>query len=447
MAELPSQLTVLLLSLLVVVVAVTGFVDASPPPAPVCPTCGVQLEETPADHGTSVNVTHSEVDVHVYENGSARWTTRNTLTPASADNLTQTNATALVETALANHYLVDPTGLRVEIAGNQLRVTYHAADIGTTRTDVLLLDAFQRGNQNWILNADRFTIHAPPAYDLANDPGGTTNNTAVTFNGSSQDRWGGASSLSGGTFIAFTQSETALAGARADLAIALYLLPAALGDLVRFGLIPIVVLGAAVLLYPRLDVATAVQDVDTDRLVALSIGVAATVIGLPLAMGTVWFGMDVTTSVLAAGFGILATTLALRYPDTATFRNTIEGAIAGLLAFAASNIVVIAISTPHPIQRAVAATTSAILLALPAVAMLPLGYADAICSRYARHLRILIVAAPAVLIATRVPIEAGALGSLFFLIVPAAFSVALAILGLLPYWVGIRLATAGTESN
>lgn len=449
MADLPSKIGVLLFSLLVVAVAVTGFVGASSPPTPVCPTCGVQLEEASSGQGTPVSVTHSEVDIYVYENGSARWMTRNTLTPTSTRNLTRTEATELVETALADHRMVEPADPRVTLTENQLQITYDVSNLGTTRTaGVLLLDAFQRGNQaGWLVNADRFTIHAPPEHGLANDPGGTTNSTAVTFTGDSQDRWGGPSSLSGDTFIAFTRAGTSFADARADLAIAAYLLPAALGDLFRFGLIPTLVLGAAVLLYPRFGVMKAVHDVDSDRLAAITIGVAATLIGLPLALGTVWFGMNVTTSILAAGFGMLATALALRYPETTTLRNAIEGAIAGLLAFAASNIVVIALSSPQSIQRAVASTAFVIFLALPVVALLPLGYADATKSRYTRHLRVLIVATPAVLIATRVPIETGGLGSLFFLILPIVSSVLLAIFGLLPYWVGVRLAAAGPESG
>lgn len=442
MAAVPTRtlLLVLLAGLAIAGVAVTGHVSGSPPPTPVCPTCGVQLEQTAADEGHTLDVTRSEVDVQIHANGSARWTTRTTLSSQTASSLTDSAARSIVSTALEDHPVVEPTNPRVSLSSDQLRVTYRAPDVATVRTGVLLVDSFQRGIIVWwIVNADRVTIHAPSGYELGNDPGGTTVHSAVTYHGDSQDRWGNDTTLSGDTFIAFTPTGTALPGLRADIAIAAYLLPAALADLVHYGAIPTVALTAAVLLYPRLGVESAAPDIDVDHLIALTIGVVATLLGLLLVLGQVWFGINASATVLAAGFAILATTLAARYPTRTTTRGLIVAALAGLFAFAASNILVI--SAGRSLGQAIAPTAFAVLLALPAIAMLPLGFADTVGSPLSRYLRIALVTGPALLVATRVPIDGG-MGSFFLLVILASYSVLLGVLGLLPYWIGVRIGTA-----
>lgn len=442
-----AVLLVVLLVLLGAGVVSVGPSSASPQPTPICPNCGVQFEHAAAEHGYDVTVTQSVVDVHAQADGSARWSTRTTLTESGAANLTTSAARDVVATRIDAHPLGTPHGVDVALEDRTLVVTYTLDDVATSRTGVVLVDAFYRGDDAWwIVNADWFAVHAPDSHRLANDLAADTNATAVTYHGSSQDRYGG-DSIASDTFVAFTPRGTTLPDARADIAIATYLLPIVLSDLFRFGTVPALILAAALLLYPRLDVEAADPGVDPDRLVAISIGVIATLIGLPLAFGTVWFGTDVTTTVLAAGFGLLATTLALRYPDTATLRSTIEGATAGLLAFAASNVIVIALTTDLPVQRALSPTIFAILLALPLVTMLPLGYAVATQSRYARHLRVLIVAAPLILLVTRLPIQGGGLASFFFLLLPIALSLTIAVIGLLPYWLGSRLAAASPDAR
>lgn len=432
-------LPVVLVVLLGATLSAAGSVVASPQPTPVCPTCGVQFERAASEAGTAVSVTDSEVDVHLRADGSARWTTRTTVDDASAESLTQESAHDIVTEALDRHRLVEPGDPEVRLDGRTLTATY-TADVATTRAGVLLVDAFQRGVTDWwVVNADRFTIHAPDGYALANDPDGSTTETDVTFVGTSQERFPDAS-ITGDTMLAFTPADTGAAGVRASVAIAAYNLPAAIDGVVRNAAIPTLLLALVVLIYPRLGVETAAADVDTDQFAALTIGAVATLLGAVLVSGVAWFGVDATTTVLAAGFGVLATTLAARYPARTTLRGLVVAASLGLLAFAASNAIVTATSTA--IEGVLGPTVSAILLAIPVVVLLPLGYADATESPYARHLRVVLVAAPTLFVASRVTMD-DPYGLLTLLL--ATYGLLVAVLGVVPYWVGVRLADARPE--
>lgn len=441
-----AALLVILIVLLGAGVVSVGPSNASPQPTPICPNCGVQFEDAAAEHGYDVTVTGSDVDVHIQADGSARWTTRTTLSDSGPTNLTESAARDVVTTRVDSHPLGTPRGVDVTLDDRLVVVTYTLDDVATTRTGVLLVDAFYRGYDSWwVVNADRFTVHAPDGHRLANDLPADTNATAVTYQGTSQDRFGGES-IASDTFIAFTPEGSMFPDARADIAIAAYLFPAALGDVIRVAIVPTLLLSAAVLIYPRLGVVDAVPDVDVDQLAATTIGVVATILGLLLAFGTVWFGVDVTSTILAAGFGILATALAVRYPDRATFRGIVVAALAGLFTFAASNVLVVTSTTQTSLLNAVQATSFAILLAIPAISILPLGFADATSDSRARYLRIAIVAAPLVLIATRVPYVAG-FGVFFLLILVAAYTLLVSVLGVLPYWVGVRIGAANSRSS
>lgn len=436
-----AVLLVVLLVLLGAGVVSVGPGSASPQPTPVCPNCGVQFEDAAAEQGYDVTVTRSVVDVHVRTDGSARWTTRTTLSESGRANLTEDAARDVVTTRIDVHPLGTPQGVDVALDGHTLVVSYTLDDAATTRAGVVLVDAFYRGYDAWwVVNADRFAVHAPDGHGLANDLATDTNATSVTYRGTSQDRYSG-DSIDSDTFIAFTPEGTTLPDARADIAIATYLFPAALGDVVRSAIVPAILLTAAVLVYPRLGVADAAPDVDVDQLAATTIGVVATILGLLLALGTVWFGVDVTTTVLAAGFGILATALAVRYPDRATLHGIVFAALAGLFAFASSNVLVVTTASQTSLLDAVQATFFAILLAIPAIAILPLGYADATSDPRARYIRVAIVAAPIVLVAIRVPYVTG-FGAFFLLVAVTAYTLAVGVLGVLPYWVGVRIGTA-----
>ena len=436
-----ALLFVTLLVVLSVGIVSTGPSSASPQPTPVCPNCGVQFEDAAAAHGYDVSVARSTVDLRVTSDGEARWRTRTTLTASSASNLTPRTAYDIASTRVDDHPLGEASAVEAGVDGRVVEVSYRLSDVATTRTGVVLVDAFYREYDAWwIVNADRFTVHAPDGHRLANDHAADTNATAITYHGSSQDRFDGTS-IGSDAFMAFLPEGTGLPDARADIAIATYLLPAALGDVIRTAIVPAVLLTAAVLLYPRLGVADAAPNIDVDQLAATTIGIVATILGLLLALGTVWFGVDVTASVLAAGFGILATALAVRYPDRATLRGIVVAALAGLFAFATSNVLVVTATTQTSLLDAVQATSFAILLAIPAIAILPLGYADATSDTRARYLRLAIVVAPIVLVATRVPYVAG-FGAFFLLLVVTAYALTVGVLGVLPYWVGVRIGTA-----
>lgn len=445
MADSPSwsSLVVALLALLFVGSGAVGFVAASPQPSPVCPTCGVQFEQTASEYGYDLNVTRSEVDIAVHENGSAQWTTRTTLTEQSAQPLTESDARLIVGGAVEHHPVVDPGKPSVSLDGRTLRVTYTARDFATRRLGVLLVDAFHRYHtQWWIVNADRFTVHAPDGYRLASDA--ASNETAVTYEGNSQERFATGDSLDHDTLLAFTPEDTVMAETRADIAIAAFLLPQALGDLVRAAFLPALLLTVAVLLYPRLDAGRLVPATDPARLATITIGVTAIFVGAILASGLAWFGTDVDATLLAIGFGYLGTALAATKPPTRTTRGVTIGAIAGLLTYAASNTIVTLATMDSTLTSALSTSTFGVLLAIPAVALIPLGYADAAASRLARPLRVAIVAAPVVLLATRVPFTGG-LGPFFIVAALSVFTLILVILGVIPYSVGVAIAGTRRE--
>lgn len=436
-----SSHVVALLVILLVGVGAVGFVAASPQPSPVCPTCGVQFEQTASEFGYDLNVTHSEVDIMMHANGSARWTTRTTLTEESAQSLTESDVTLVVEGAVQDHPVVDPGRPSVSLDGRTLRVTYTARDFATRRLDVLLVDAFHRYyTQWWIVNADRLTVHAPDGYRFVTESA-VSNETAVTYAGNSQERFTTGDRLDHDTILAFTPQDTVLAETRAELAIGAFLLPRALGDLARAAFLPTLLLTAAVFLYPRLDIERVAPTSDPRRLASLTIGITAVLVGLLLATGTVWFGTGVDAALLAIAFGYLGTAVAVHSngESTRTTRTLVVGVTAGLLSYAASNTIVTLASTDTTLTSALAVSSFGVLLALPAVAILPLGNADATASRLASWLRGVIVAAPIVLIATRVPITGG-LGAFFIVAALTILTLIVAVAGVVPYAVGWAIA-------
>lgn len=204
--------------------------------------------------------------------------------------------------------------------------------------------------------------------------------------------------------------------------------------------LPLALLAVAVTLYPRLNLVARLPDLDPDQLAAIVIGVSATYLGILLALGLAWFGATFDTVLLALGFGLVGTALAARYPRTATTPGILQGAIGGLLAFLASNILILTATTPTPSLDATYESVLLTLIAAPAVLPIPYGHAHATTHTLTTPLRIAIVATPlipAILIPATTPSGGSDLHTITF----GTYLLATALLGILTYTIGWRLGS------
>lgn len=210
-----------------------------------------------------------------------------------------------------------------------------------------------------------------------------------------------------------------------------------LSPLLFLGL-PLLVLAAAVFLYPRFDTVKILPAIESDQLAAYTIGVTATYLGALLAFGIAWFGTGIRAPLLAIGFGLLGAALGARFPATATTRKLVVGATGGLIAYAASNILIVTTSTTT-IPSATGFTILGILAALPAILVLPLGYADTTGTRLSVAIRATIITAPLLLALLTIATETGTTAGTYPQLL-GGYLLIVAIVGSVLYAVGARLA-------
>lgn len=216
-----------------------------------------------------------------------------------------------------------------------------------------------------------------------------------------------------------------------------------LSTLLSVGL-PLLGLVAAVLLYPRIATIGILGDVESDQLAAYVIGVTAIYLGTLLAFGLAWFGTGIRAPLLAIGFGLLGAALGARFPATATTRRLLEGATSGLLAYAASNIIIVTTTATATLTDGVILTLLGVLAAIPAVLVLPLGHADATNSRLGTLIRATIVAASFLLAFLTVATETGTTTSDYPPVL-GGYLLIVAVLGVVPYSIGEGLAKVATR--
>ncbi|WP_232701174.1 hypothetical protein [Halobacterium wangiae] len=175
-----TSLTVVLATLLVLALLAPlgATAGAAPPPEDVCGACEAHFETAVEDAGgPSVTVGESRLDVHLAENGSAKFVAQNTLQPADAAwvaNNTDAVAHALATTDAG----LDESkhALSVRLVGDTAVVEYVDDSFGyQTIAGVVVADAFTRTQTGWEVNTGRFVVHAPGTYVVAShDRGDTT---------------------------------------------------------------------------------------------------------------------------------------------------------------------------------------------------------------------------------------------------------------------------------
>lgn len=202
---------------------------------------------------------------------------------------------------------------------------------------------------------------------------------------------------------------------------------------------PLLVFAAAVILYPRLDIDDLLPETDSDQLAALTIGITATYLGALLAFGIAWFGTGIRATLLAVGFGLLGAALGARFPATATTRTLLEGTIGGLLAYAASNVLIVTTTTAISFTNAIFVSLLGVLAALPAVLILPLGHADATNTQLRTAIRVVTIAAPLLLAAPAVASADGTTTTNYPLLL-GGYLLVIALPGVFLHWTGRGLA-------
>ncbi|GGL61554.1 hypothetical protein [Halocalculus aciditolerans] len=222
-----------LLALLVVtasvglgVVAVDSATARAPPQA-ACGVCTDALDDAAADHGVTVERGTSVMHVHVYANGSSRWTATVQLTDgAAALAANDTLRRAVVDTARHRVIVDDPVHLQSRVVDDSLRVTYLARNTSHTRLGVVRFDAFYAssaapfavgGEGAPYPGADTLVVHAPADHTVSgHGDTGSANATAVTWQGDSHARYAG--DIDDHTVVSFTERGALLPGVRTALA-------------------------------------------------------------------------------------------------------------------------------------------------------------------------------------------------------------------------------------
>lgn len=228
----------LAVALLVVTPAVAPA-DAAPPPEPVCGVCDVSFDRAVADAGgPDVNVSRSTLDVHVHENGSARFVVRNHLRGDGTAWVRNNTAAVAEDLTYSEHGLVtDRTDLAVRVAGDTAVVTYTATDFARSGVGgVLLVDAFRdTRSTGWEVNAREFALHAPDGWTFTAGPTAGDRGTAT---------WTGRESVDD-DFVAFAPDDGLVSDAATQVTLVVETGPQFLVNAALALAVPLVLLAGA----------------------------------------------------------------------------------------------------------------------------------------------------------------------------------------------------------
>ncbi|RDI69902.1 hypothetical protein [Halopelagius longus] len=174
----PHATTAVVIALLLALSAVAAVpsADARAPPTPVCGVCS--LDRTAPD-GTPVTAGDSTLTVSLHENGSTTWRANVELASGS-DALAENESfrRAVVE-EVTRRSVADPEAIYSRIDGETLIVRYR--DTGATESPAGTIVfsplspegpdvPFAMGGEGpRYLGTDRFTLRAPPGYELRGD--------------------------------------------------------------------------------------------------------------------------------------------------------------------------------------------------------------------------------------------------------------------------------------
>lgn len=192
--ELSPRARLVLAALLTAVLVALAGCSYSPPPS-VCAVCDERLTTAAAERGVDVSVTHSELHIHLREDGSARWEARVRLGGEGVDEL-RSNVSLrddVVQSRLANDSGPAPDEHRdrsIAMDGDTLVVGFDDPNLATHHAGgVLAVDRFHHQGVSTVspfrLRADRMVLHPPDGWAVVNRPRGASveSNAVVWDNG------------------------------------------------------------------------------------------------------------------------------------------------------------------------------------------------------------------------------------------------------------------------
>jgi len=215
---------VLLAGLLGGGMAVSQPVTAKAPPEPVCGVCTDALDEAAREHGVALEREKSRMDIHLQANGSAEFVAQVTLA-TGADRLTNASLRETIVRDVSYIVAEERTHLWTAIEGQTLVVRYRAPTVAHTTLGVVRFDAFWTrgapplaggGEGSPYPGADRLILHAPAAYQVYGAHGAVSNETAVVWYSTDDDRSVGG--IEEDRTIAFVPADARFPGIRVGLA-------------------------------------------------------------------------------------------------------------------------------------------------------------------------------------------------------------------------------------
>lgn len=219
------------LGLVILVTALTGVAFGSPQPTPVCAACGEQFERAADERGIEVNVTRSTLDVYLDANGTATHVVRNHLDAGSTAELREGDE---VDDVVRRLFDEDSERVSTDIDGRTVVLSRRVADAGHRSFGVFVYDEYRRDYDAWwVVNPDRFTVHAPPNHRRVTDPtADDANETAVTWHGAAGGLVSEDDEFTHRTFVVFAPAGAVAPGIQSWLASVALAAPVVLSDVV-----------------------------------------------------------------------------------------------------------------------------------------------------------------------------------------------------------------------
>lgn len=415
-----------------VLATVVGATAASAPPVEVCTVCGDRFEAAADRHGVDLAVAESTLDVHVREDGSARWVVRNRLDADGAQALRDNRSAldAVVRDALADRrypaagghatLVENPMNVTASLDGDTVVVSFTVEEFAHRSVGGLLVaDGFhvERDGRYLSADADRVTVHAPDGYAVSNrPPNADVRGDAAVW----ADEYGSHAPVAASTYVVFVRDSGPATGVLTQAAIARDIGPVIVRDAARAAVVPTLLV--AVLVAGLLAAGDTGLSARTTRVltgVSLALVVAAVYVAVQENLVR-----DPAIGGAVPAFALVAGPLAAA-AAVAPERVTLRRAAAALVATAAVAWAAVVLAgvgrgwaVPFAAWHGVAAAAFG---ALPAC-FLPLGYAAVRERRERWWLAAVVVALPFVAFLPMAPFPRGGVPAEFILTLATALA-------------------------
>jgi len=398
----------------------------------VCGACGPQFERPAADYYEATSVTESHLDVHVREDGTARYVVRNRVSAATADYFDDHpgELAAVARAAVGD----DRRNVTARLDGRTVVITSVDPSAARSSFGVTVYDDYRSERRVAVdVNAETVTVHAPGDHRLASDPDADrTNATAVTWEGETGEGGWIDDSFTHRSYVAFASEGTVAPGTRARLAAAAAVAPLFVRQSALVLLPVVYVLGITLVATLVLGDWAREWDQRTVGLACVALGTVA--FALTLAHATLTDSPRELPLVVVAGFVALTPPAVTRFSPR-SFPGT--ALLTGGLALVAGTLV--AVGYGQPTVRPPLPLSLILLVPAELALFVLLGYARGIDHRH-RHGLALLTVLPFLAFAVEVlPVFGGF--TWFFLIIKAGLSAgAVAVLGLPLFCLGVSIA-------